>query len=167
MAEQTVVAPEIQTPNTTESTRHHERYVAPPVDIHETREGLVVLADVPGVAQEALEVRVDDNVLTIRGPKPDHSRFAVRRVNLTFTQGRGGHAASDRGESRLGSGAWNFCDPIVGGCPEHRTGRQHCFPCVYGARPALCGSGRAIPHVFWIVGRVNRQGGQSCNEHNG
>ena len=40
MAEQTVVAPEIQTPNTTESTRHHERYVAPPVDIHETREGL-------------------------------------------------------------------------------------------------------------------------------
>ena len=67
MAEQTVVAPEIQTPHTTESTRHHERYVAPPVDIHETREGLVVLADVPGVAQEALEVRVDENVLTIRG----------------------------------------------------------------------------------------------------
>ena len=73
MAEQTVVAPEIQTPHTTESTRHHERYVAPPVDIHETREGLVVLADVPGVAQEALEVRVDDNVLTIRG----HARHAV------------------------------------------------------------------------------------------
>ena len=73
MAEQTVVAPEIQTPNTTESTRHHERYVAPPVDIHETREGLVVVADVPGVAQEALEVRVDENVLTIRG----HARHAV------------------------------------------------------------------------------------------
>ena len=65
MAEQTVAAPDLQTPNTTESTRHHERYVAPPVDIYETREGLVVLADVPGVAQEALEVRVDDNVLTI------------------------------------------------------------------------------------------------------
>jgi len=51
----------------TESTRHHERYVAPPVDIYETPDGLVVLADLPGVAKEALEVRVDHNVLTIRG----------------------------------------------------------------------------------------------------
>ena len=33
----------------------------------------MVVADVPGVAQEALEVRVDDNVLTIRG----HARHAV------------------------------------------------------------------------------------------
>jgi len=73
MAEKTVAAPDIQTPNTMESTRHHERYVAPPVDIHETRDGLVVLADLPGVAKEALEVRVDDNVLTIRG----HARHAV------------------------------------------------------------------------------------------
>jgi HSP20 family molecular chaperone IbpA len=72
MAEKTVVAPDIQNPNTTESTRHHERYVAPPVDIHETRDGLVVLADLPGVAKEALEVRVDDNVLTIRG-QPRHA----------------------------------------------------------------------------------------------
>ena len=67
MAEKTVAAPDIQTPNPTESTRHHERYVAPPVDIYETRDGLVVLADLPGVAKEALEVRVDHNVLTIRG----------------------------------------------------------------------------------------------------
>jgi len=73
MAEKTVAAPDLQTPNTTESTRHHERYVAPPVNIYETREGLVVVADVPGVAQEALEVRVDENVLTIRG----HVRHAV------------------------------------------------------------------------------------------
>jgi len=57
----------------TERPRHHERYVAPPVDIYETREGLVVVADVPGVAQEALEVRVDENVLTMRG----HVRHAV------------------------------------------------------------------------------------------
>jgi len=73
MAEKTVAAPDLQTPNTTESTRHHERYVAPPVNIYETREGLVVVADVPGVAQEALEVRVDENVLTMRG----HVRHAV------------------------------------------------------------------------------------------
>jgi HSP20 family molecular chaperone IbpA len=73
MAEQTVAAPEAQKPSMTESTRHHERYVAPPVDIYETRDGLVVLADVPGVAKEALDVRVDHNMLTIRG----HARHAV------------------------------------------------------------------------------------------
>jgi HSP20 family protein len=67
MAEHTVAAPEVQTPPMTESTRHHERYAAPPVDIYETPDGLVVLADLPGVAKEALEVRVDHNVLTIRG----------------------------------------------------------------------------------------------------
>jgi HSP20 family molecular chaperone IbpA len=74
MAEKTVMAPEVQQPKTTESTRNHERYVAPPVDIYETRDGLVVLADLPGVAKEALDVRVDNNVLTIRG----HARHAVQ-----------------------------------------------------------------------------------------
>jgi HSP20 family protein len=73
MAEHTVAAPEVQQSTMVERTRHHERYVAPPVDIYETREGLVVLADVPGVAQEALEVRVDNNMLTIRG----HARHGV------------------------------------------------------------------------------------------
>jgi HSP20 family molecular chaperone IbpA len=73
MAEQTVAAPEAQKPPMTESTRNHERYVAPPVDIYETRDGLVVLADLPGVAKEALDVRVDHNMLTIRG----HARHAV------------------------------------------------------------------------------------------
>lgn len=72
MAEQTVAAPEAQKPPMTESTRNHERYVAPPVDIYETRDGLVVLADLPGVAKEALDVRVDHNMLTIRG----HARHA-------------------------------------------------------------------------------------------
>jgi HSP20 family protein len=67
MAESTVAAPEVQQPTPTEHTRHQERYMAPPVDIYETREGLVVLADLPGVAQEALDVRVEQNVLTIRG----------------------------------------------------------------------------------------------------
>ena len=73
MAEKTVAAPEVQKPKTTESTRNQERYVGPPVDIYETQDGLVVLADLPGVSQEALDVRVDNNVLTIRG----HAGHAV------------------------------------------------------------------------------------------
>jgi len=73
MAEHTVAVPEVQKSPLTERTRHHERSVAPPVDIYETPDGLVVLADVPGVAPEALDVRVDQNVLTIRG----HARHVV------------------------------------------------------------------------------------------
>jgi len=73
MAEQTVAVPEAQQSTMTERTRHHERSVAPPVDIYETRDSLVILADVPGMAKEALDVRVDNNVLTIRG----HARHVV------------------------------------------------------------------------------------------
>jgi HSP20 family protein len=50
-----------------ERTRAEERYVEPPVDIYETEEGLVLLADLPGVSREGLEVRLEDNVLTIEG----------------------------------------------------------------------------------------------------
>jgi HSP20 family protein len=73
MAEKTVATPEVQKPNMTEGTRNQERYVAPPVDIYETRDGLVVLADLPGVAKESLDVRVDHNVLTTRG----HARHVI------------------------------------------------------------------------------------------
>ena len=34
-----------------ESTREFERYATPPVDIYETDDGLIVLADLPGVFQ--------------------------------------------------------------------------------------------------------------------
>ena len=84
MAEQTVAVPEAQKPPMMERTRHHERYVAPPVDIYETREGLVVLADVPGVAPEALDVRVDHNVLTIRGMPATGSRVRSPIGNTTW-----------------------------------------------------------------------------------
>jgi HSP20 family molecular chaperone IbpA len=68
MAEKTVATSE--TPNmttTAEGTRTRERYVAPPVDIYELPEGLVVMADVPGVKKDDLDVRVENNILTIRG----------------------------------------------------------------------------------------------------
>jgi HSP20 family molecular chaperone IbpA len=55
-----------------EETRSQERYVTPPVDIYETPDGLVVLADLPGVAKNALDVRVENSLLTIRG-KATHS----------------------------------------------------------------------------------------------
>ena len=39
----------------------------PPIDIFETDEGLVLLADLPGVSSETLELQVQDNKLTLFG----------------------------------------------------------------------------------------------------
>jgi HSP20 family protein len=42
---------------------------APAVDIHETEHELVVKADIPGVKPEELDIRVENNILTIRGER--------------------------------------------------------------------------------------------------
>lgn len=68
MAERTVAArPQDKTSSGREETRSNERYITPPVDIYETNGGLVVTADLPGVPREGLDVRVENNLLTIRG----------------------------------------------------------------------------------------------------
>jgi HSP20 family protein len=68
MAERTVAArAQGQSPSSREETRSQEQYVTPPVDIYETADGLVVKADLPGVAKEGLDVRVENSLLTIRG----------------------------------------------------------------------------------------------------
>ena len=68
MAEKTVATRAAESvPASREETRSQERYITPPVDIFENSDGLVVNADLPGVAKEGLEVRVDNKVLTLRG----------------------------------------------------------------------------------------------------
>ncbi len=42
---------------------------APPVDIYETENELVVKADLPDVNEKDLDVRVENNILTIRGER--------------------------------------------------------------------------------------------------
>lgn len=72
MAEKTIAMPETQNRNATaEETRNREQHIMPPVDIYETPDDLVVMADLPGVTKDDLEVRVDNNLLTIRG-RPHH-----------------------------------------------------------------------------------------------
>jgi HSP20 family protein len=67
MAEKTVATRSQQsmTPSR-EETRSQDQYVTPPVDIYETQEGLVVKADLPGVARDSMDLRVENNLLTIR-----------------------------------------------------------------------------------------------------
>lgn len=42
---------------------------SPAVDIYETGERIVLRADLPGLEQSEIEVRVDDNTLTLRGDR--------------------------------------------------------------------------------------------------
>lgn len=86
MAEKTVAMTETQEERGVqpEGTRTRERYVSPPADIYEVDNGLMVMADVPGVVQEQLEVRVDNHVLTIYGQvsKNDMPELMYREYEL-------------------------------------------------------------------------------------
>lgn len=77
MAEKTVDMPQRQKMDARrEGTRTREPYVTPPVDIYEMPDGLMVMADVPGVTREHLDVHVDNHVLTIQA-KTGHAHPAA------------------------------------------------------------------------------------------
>jgi HSP20 family molecular chaperone IbpA len=59
---------------------------APPVDIFENKDELVILADLPGVAREDLHVNVDKDQLTIEGRRAGEDAIDYRR---TFVVPRG------------------------------------------------------------------------------
>jgi HSP20 family protein len=67
MAEKTIATRSQQSmTRSREETRSREQYVTPPVDIYETQEGLIVKADLPGVARDNMDIRIENSLLTIR-----------------------------------------------------------------------------------------------------
>lgn len=53
-------------------TREEARTLVPPVDIFDVEDGLAVVVDLPGVQKDDVDVRVENDVLTIAG-KGRHS----------------------------------------------------------------------------------------------
>jgi len=49
------------------ATRDDAVYIAPPVDIFENEDSLIVVADLPGVDKDGVGIRIDDDILTIQG----------------------------------------------------------------------------------------------------
>ncbi len=47
-------------------TRDSTKTLCPPVDIFESAEGLTVIADLPGVQKEDIQVQVENDILTIK-----------------------------------------------------------------------------------------------------
>ncbi len=64
--------------------------IRPAVDVYETENGYVLLADMPGVTADGLEVHVEDGQLTLHGTpkpsteKPTHREFSLREYHRTF-----------------------------------------------------------------------------------
>lgn len=76
---------------TTESTPQErispERQIcAPPIDIYETDEGLVLCADLPGVTADDLDLQIQDNKLTlfgrVRSPLPEGARMVHQEYRV-------------------------------------------------------------------------------------
>ena len=49
------------------ATRDDSIYIAPPVDIFENEDALIVVVDLPGVDKDGVDIRVEDDILTIKG----------------------------------------------------------------------------------------------------
>jgi HSP20 family protein len=47
----------------------------PTVDIFETPEGVKIRADLPGVGKENVEIEVKDNILTLKGDRPEEKNI--------------------------------------------------------------------------------------------
>ena len=92
MAESTVAMPETEqiqavTPPETppvEATRPRKQYMTPPLDIYETPQSLVVIADMPGIDPAHLEVRVDQHLLTLRGQTQEQMPGDLRSREYTL-----------------------------------------------------------------------------------
>ena len=61
------------------------RKMRPAADIYETKEGAILYIDLPAVSKEALEISVDQNVLTVEGKlsldTPDNLKPTYMDVN--------------------------------------------------------------------------------------
>ena len=78
------------------ATREQSPVTAPPVDIYETAEGLMVLADLPGVAINDVDISVEEDQLIIRGQSStapgaadsQHREFRLADFHRQFELGK-------------------------------------------------------------------------------
>ena len=66
------------------ATRDDSIYIAPPVDIFENEDSLIVVADLPGVDKDGVDIRIDDYILTIKGNAKYTQQANVLRQEFTL-----------------------------------------------------------------------------------
>ena len=82
--------------NIAKDTAKKMRTLVPPVDIYEDNEKIVLLADMPGVSKDGLDIQIEKNVLSINGKienivpeeaKPIYVEFGGNEYARSFTIG--------------------------------------------------------------------------------
>lgn len=66
------------------ATRDDTLYIAPPVDIFETEDALTVVVDLPGVAMDSVDIRVENSILTIKGRSNYSSKAEMLRQEFSL-----------------------------------------------------------------------------------
>ncbi len=59
----------------------------PPAEIYETRDNIVVLAEMPGVAPDAVDITLERRILTIRGRSVANNLAGYQRVYNEYADG--------------------------------------------------------------------------------
>jgi len=72
-------------PMDTAREREREQFIAPDVNIYETKEGYLLEAEMPGVGKEGLEITLEGNELTISGRRSDET---PQGADILFAEAR-------------------------------------------------------------------------------
>lgn len=99
MSDKRQVTPKSQTSEVSDTSREADarRAVLPAVDVFEDASGITLLADMPGVSKDRLELRVEGDSLSIEGSvqpqtpdglEPVYAEVRVPRFRRTFTLSR-------------------------------------------------------------------------------
>jgi HSP20 family protein len=64
-----------------------ERYYVPSVDIYETQDAVTILAEMPGVGKEGVEIDLEDGTLTIKGFRTDQKNEGETMLLQEFESG--------------------------------------------------------------------------------
>lgn len=109
-----------------ERTRDHRVYT-PPVDIIEQKDGLLLLADMPGVEPKDLDIEYENGMLTLRGKVEPRERQGARHLLYeygvgdyfrTFTLGEG--IDVDKIEAEFKDGVVNLHLPKAEALKPHK-----------------------------------------------
>lgn len=77
---------EVATPQSGEPVRNR-RVFAPLADIYETNERIFVLADMPGVDEQTIDITLEKSVLTIEGYTSSQTEAGLRLVHCESPEG--------------------------------------------------------------------------------
>ncbi len=77
---------EISTNQIGEPVRNR-RVFTPLADIYETKEHILILADMPGVDEQSIDITLEKNVLTIQGFTPSEMEAGLRLVHSECPEG--------------------------------------------------------------------------------